>query len=183
MLYKKILLIGMLSFSLAACMDSSQNSATEALSKISATTITLEKINDIIVPPDPGAQVNVTIEGVDVDHNGIRDEVDRWIATKYSDKPNAIHALQMVARVSQKIIARNPKTKKIALIMMNENADTTACVNKKLEKEGVNASEYFYDNYLWTYNNNARLDRFKFVSALAGPIYRDGTDPIIICPY
>lgn len=49
-------------------------------------------INGIAVPPMPNSRENnATLLGVDVDQNGIRDDIDRMIAEAFGNKPKAHH--------------------------------------------------------------------------------------------
>ncbi|HFD14302.1 MAG TPA: hypothetical protein ENJ34_03265, partial [Epsilonproteobacteria bacterium] len=44
-------------------------------------------INGHVLPPEPDPKVNnATLLGVDVNHNGVRDDVERWIYETYKDK-------------------------------------------------------------------------------------------------
>ena len=190
MLKQNYLIILILTTSLAACGGGSPTPITQDSSKTqtgtgaaNTPTAAPEKINGIIVPSDPGSQKNSTVAGVDLDHNGIRDEIDRWIATKYGDKPGAIAALQMGVRVSQKLLTINPTNKESALAVIYENMDTGGCIGEKLRSERVNTDDYFDESYLRTYNTRSRIDEYKRVSELAGPIARDVSESIIKCPY
>ncbi len=44
------------------------------------------------LPPDPGPAGKKTLEGIDSDHDGVRDDVQRWIALTYpnSEKTRAV---------------------------------------------------------------------------------------------
>lgn len=48
-------------------------------------------------PPDPGAANDLTIEGVDSDGDGLRDDVQRWIALNYQDSEFEREALEQSA--------------------------------------------------------------------------------------
>ncbi len=45
------------------------------------------------LPPDLGSAGDATIEGVDVNDNGIRDDIERWIALTYPNSEKTRHAL------------------------------------------------------------------------------------------
>ena len=45
------------------------------------------------LPPDPGSAGDATIEGVDVNDNGIRDDIERWIALTYQSSEKTRQAL------------------------------------------------------------------------------------------
>ena len=100
---KSLLLLSLFAstLTLVACGGTSpvnQSNASAIDSPVSSNTPTLqpdEKINGIVVPPDPGSAKDLTVAGVNLDGNGIRDEIDRWIATKYWDKPGALDAIRV----------------------------------------------------------------------------------------
>jgi len=60
------------------------------------------------LPPDPGPAGQATLLGVDADGDGIRDDVARYIVSTYGDKPNAVNALNAVARTYQKMLQVPP---------------------------------------------------------------------------
>jgi hypothetical protein len=45
------------------------------------------------LPPDPGPAGDETIEGIDVNANGVRDDVERWIGLNYRDSEKTREAL------------------------------------------------------------------------------------------
>jgi len=71
-------------------------------------------INGYTLPPEPDPKINnATLLGVDSNHNGIRDDVERWIITHYAKDPKypktkTAIALQY-AKASQYIISHDPK--------------------------------------------------------------------------
>ena len=81
----------------------------------------MEVINGITVPPEPAPAINnATLAGVDVNNNGVRDDVERVIAAKLPISKNA--AANSYARTIQKgMIAptTDPSTAKKQLIAMN----------------------------------------------------------------
>lgn len=140
-------------------------------------------INGIAVPPDPGAAKDATIAGVDSDNNGIRDEIDRWIATKYGDKPGALEAIQMVARSDQLLLNSTPATQADAIYTVYQSFDVGACTYEKLDNEGVRSTALFNESMIRTYNTRARIDARKKIFASVGMILRSVTDSVIDCPY
>ncbi len=48
------------------------------------------------LPPDPGPAGDETIEGVDVNDNGIRDDIERWIGLNFRDSEKTRMALTQV---------------------------------------------------------------------------------------
>lgn len=50
------------------------------------------------LPPDPGAAGKATIDGVDADKDGVRDDVQRYIALNWGHSPLAVKSLTIVAQ-------------------------------------------------------------------------------------
>ena len=67
-----------------------------------------DSIADANLPPDPGEAGKATLLGIDVNNNGVRDDVERYIAFRFQGYPNAQKekAIAMqYARATQKILA------------------------------------------------------------------------------
>jgi len=56
------------------------------------------------LPPDPGDAGKKTLAGIDTDHDGVRDDVQRWIAIHYSNSEKTRAALKQKARALQAFI-------------------------------------------------------------------------------
>jgi len=80
-----------------------------AVAKIHATKLTLPDVMGTNLPPDPGEAADDTIEGVDANKNGIRDDVELAIFEKYpnSAKTRAVllqYALALQMEMTQEIV-------------------------------------------------------------------------------
>lgn len=53
------------------------------------------------LPPDPGEAGKLTIDGIDSDKDGVRDDVQRWIAENWGHSERAVAALTIVAQLKQ----------------------------------------------------------------------------------
>ncbi len=73
----------------------------EAVAKIHATKLTLDDVLGKNLPPDPGAEADKTIEGVDANQNGIRDDVELAIFNKYPNSAKTRAALLQYALALQ----------------------------------------------------------------------------------
>jgi hypothetical protein len=60
------------------------------------------------LPPDPGEAGKATLEGIDSDGDGIRDDIQRYIALTYPDSQKTRAALRQAAIALQKIILESP---------------------------------------------------------------------------
>jgi hypothetical protein len=60
------------------------------------------------LPPDPGEEGKATLEGIDADNDGIRDDIQRYIALTYADSQKTRASLRQAAIALQKIILESP---------------------------------------------------------------------------
>ncbi len=64
------------------------------------------------LPPDPGKAGEQTLEGVDSNHNGVRDDVERYIALHYANSGKTRAALVQYAQAMQtQMISSKDKVK------------------------------------------------------------------------
>ena len=153
---------------------SSSNSGSEYKSEPSTDAGNNSKniINGIVVPPDPGKNQNLTVAGVDTDHNGIRDEVDRWLATNYGKHPKLMASLQKKLRSSQKLLVSKPANSDEAMAIIYENFDVGFCTNKKMILEKVPSGPFFTGENLILLNTEARFQANRNIFLKAGGILR-----------
>jgi hypothetical protein len=60
------------------------------------------------LPPDPGEAGRATLEGIDSDGDGLRDDIQRYIALTYPGSQKTRAALRQAAIALQKIILGSP---------------------------------------------------------------------------
>ncbi len=80
-----------------------------AVAKIHATKLTLDDVMGKNLPPDPGALADKTVQGIDANQNGIRDDVELAVFKEYpnSAKTRAVllqYALALQMEVVQTLI-------------------------------------------------------------------------------
>jgi hypothetical protein len=111
---------------LAGCSDSGSSRTSAADSSASNTNQTAQLNTRIIDNEDltPG------LKGIDADHNGIRDDIDRLIAQKYSATPAMKKAAQQEARTLQR--GMETITRREALATGDESMRAGACTFKTL---------------------------------------------------
>jgi hypothetical protein len=56
------------------------------------------------LPPDPGAAGKATLEGIDSDNDGVRDDVQRWIVMSYPNSQKTREALRQLTVAQQRFI-------------------------------------------------------------------------------
>lgn len=98
------------------------------------------------LPPDPGSAANATLAGVDINNNGVRDEVERDLSSHIKD--DAAYALALKsAAISQASLVNPPTTRQQAL---QELSDMICVANGKaiygdstnyIEKQTFNTSD------------------------------------------
>ena len=73
------------------------------------------EVNDHTLPPEPDPQVNnSTLLGIDVNDNGVRDDVERWIYETYKDKhPIHIDIAMQAGRAYKKVLETPERAKEI----------------------------------------------------------------------
>ena len=73
----------------------------EQVAKIHATILTLDDVMGKNVPPDPGAEADKTVQGIDANENGIRDDVELAIFKEYPNSAKTRAVLLQYALVLQ----------------------------------------------------------------------------------
>lgn len=81
----------------------------EQVAKIHSSKLTLDDVMGKNLPPDPGAEADKTIAGIDANHNGIRDDVELAIFKEYSNsaKTRAVllqYALALQMEFTQPVV-------------------------------------------------------------------------------
>ena len=86
------------------------------LDNLTSNTVTLNiywEIDGHTLPPEPNKAINnSTLLGIDVNHNGVRDDVERWIYQNYKDK-HPIHIdIAMQAGRAYRLVLETPERAK-----------------------------------------------------------------------
>lgn len=113
-----------------------------------------EVINGITVPPEPAPSINnATLAGVDVNGNGVRDDVDRAIAVLYGGKEK-LPAGFLIAKSGQLILTKNNIT--------SVDVDSYSCAKLNLSE----VSSQALHNLI--FNTTARQAAYKKTLPRAG---------------
>ena len=135
-------------------------------------------INGHTLPPEPDKTVNdSTLLGVDVNGNGVRDDVERWIYEKYKDKhPIHIDIAMQAGRAYKKVLETPERAKEIH----DEVSAPMSCEayyqiyakyfnEPLLVKEDID-TEYFRNKIY--FNTKERMDAYdKYDTLLSGDTY------------
>ncbi len=122
------------------------------------------------------------LKGIDADNNGIRDDIDRLIAKKYSATPELKKAVEQEARSEQKFL--EVTTKQQVLIAGDEISRAVECVGNVVLRKGDAASEKLFlqigkDITALTRNTEERFRKYEKSSRLAGgSVFEQPKDPV-----
>jgi len=127
------------------------------------------------LPPEPDPKVNnSTLLGVDINDNGVRDDVERWIYNEYKDKhPIYIAIMTQAARASRKILI-DPEGEGRA--QENETSKVIDCITyyenyaeyfgeKNLLNERIELSHFWHVIYFNTKERNEKLELMSLVAS------------------
>jgi hypothetical protein len=147
---KKLLIFGILVLPilLSACGGAGNASSTAKT----------EMVNGITIPTAPDPNINAaTLEGVDSNNNGVRDDVERKIATALKDPAN-FEKMAAYAKAEEKLItAPTPATRADALKMLSESYCAMG-LSGTIEPNILN-NDVMAD----TQSRKDKIDKFNFV--------------------
>lgn len=148
---------------------------TEAqVAKIHATKLTMDDVMGKFLPPDPGSEADKTLEGVDVNENGIRDDVELAIFEKYPKSPKTRAALLQYALALQMEFTQPFINTAVADKIIGEESRAYGCIadslvpRKNPESERSDAqmnqidSFYYFVENLQINNQNRKQARKDF---------------------
>lgn len=133
-------------------------------------TTSQQTINGIAVPPAPDPVANnATLLGVDSNSNGVRDDVERQVATMYGANANQYAAALQVARSDQAYLAANGDPVKSTAATSNA-VIAGACIADKFNTEWLAGSKAI--DYLspLTFNTPERMAAYRATSAASTEI-------------
>ena len=127
-------------------------------------------------PPDPGEAGKKTLEGIDSDHDGLRDDLQRWIYARFPDEPKKRAALKQMAITFQRELMMNHDSKEMEEV--NQRSEKAiACLDDTFGDEN-NELEFVQAKALNTRERTRRyleVDRW-YDGMTLGPSYpSDGT--------
>ena len=121
-------------------------------------------IKRAVVVVDPGEEGKKTLLGIDVDNNGVRDDVQVWIESKFADKPNVKNAMLQRAKYMQLEIA-NADNKAESIKYSRKESDATSCLYTiATGMSGNDLSNLTKEIIKITYNTKARILAFKRIN-------------------
>jgi hypothetical protein len=91
------------------------------------------------LPPDPGAAGKLTIEGIDSDNDGVRDDVQRFIAENWGHSERVVKTLTLNAKTIQTaVIIGDSITREEAREKVKPMLDAGSCYILALDESVVN---------------------------------------------
>lgn len=100
----------------------------EQVAKIHATKLALDDVMGVNLPPDPGALADATIEGVDANQNGIRDDVELAIFKEYPNSAKTRAVLLQYALALQMEVVQSFVNKETVTEVVTEQSRADTCL-------------------------------------------------------
>ncbi len=100
--------------------------------KIHATKLTLKDVMGDNLPPDPGTEADKTIVGIDVNENGIRDDVELAVFKEYPNSAKTRAALLQYALALQMEVIQPMVNTTIVDKVIGEQSRADACIANSL---------------------------------------------------
>lgn len=162
--HKEQRLGGILGASLLIALGATVASADPGSARVNARSlpakISIESVPMIrspeLVPAAPGPESAATLTGVDSNRNGIRDDIERWIAQNYPDCARYRAALAQVALAAQRRMSMGELTQERARQLAVEEGGATACLAVESESCATASLEKFIQFSLLLQNTPER---------------------------
>jgi len=111
---------------------------------IHSTKITLDDVLGSNLPPDPGIEADETVEGIDANKNGIRDDVELAIFKAYPDSAKTRAALLQYVLALQMGITQNFINTDIATEISREVSRGSDCIGRSIPEGESSFDEYLF---------------------------------------
>ncbi|TJZ66378.1 carbohydrate-binding protein [Chitiniphilus eburneus] len=130
-----------------------------------------DTINGIKVPPDPGAAGRKTLAGIDADQDGVRDDVQRFLAQEVGKHPARFKYAMEMARISQQeVLAANGNDREKARTFSNQWGMASDCFDETYEptQDYEWRLTFFKKQNSLQYNTPERLDAYMKHDGMLG---------------
>lgn len=82
------------------------------------------------VPPDPGEAGKQTLEGIDSDNDGVRDDIQRYIVLNYFDSPAKVAGLRQYAKAVQRsLLSAGSGDRPLVVDNVQKEFDALSCLS------------------------------------------------------
>ena len=124
------------------------------------------------LPPDPGDAGKATLEGIDSDNDGVRDDVQRWIGMNAYPTESGRAALTQYAKAMQRLLISSDET--TAVEAAQATTDATACFQfiRWSDDDAIEILGFLKAEYLNTIERSQRYVEIQ--DWLSGHIYSLG---------
>lgn len=109
--------------------------------KIHDTKLTMDDVLGKNLPPDPGANADTTVVGIDANNNGIRDDVELAVFKKYPNSARTRAVLLQYALVLQKEITQLILNKNTATAIAEEDSRAYNCIGEIVSRNNNDIQE------------------------------------------
>lgn len=125
-----------------------------------------EVINGITVPPEPAPSINnATLAGVDVNGNGVRDDVERGIA-RASSNPQQFSKVMMLAKAYQIVLSAPTPSTRLEGLLIERIILCSTDSNYTSPPTLVETSDTSLESQI--FNTDQRKDKFYALRAVVG---------------
>lgn len=128
------------------------------------------------LPPHPGPAANATVAGVDSNNDGIRDDIEIFIAENYGYSERAVRALRAIARDVQRDLVDPPQTSDEAVARVNARR-AIACYVRTVDEELRRSKDPMMDVIAETVNTPQRFELFRRKEKLLAGRVSEAPDP------
>jgi len=105
--------------------------------KIHATKLTLDDVLGKNLPPDPGAEADKTVAGVDANKNGIRDDVELAIFKEYPNSAKTRAVLLQYALALQMEVVQPIVNKETVIAVAQDSGRAHLCVGEVTSRSDI----------------------------------------------
>lgn len=120
----------------------------EQVVKIHNTKLTMDDVMGNNLPPDPGAEADKTIQGIDANKNGIRDDVELAIFKAYPDSAKTRAVLLQYALALQMEVVQSIINEETVTAVAQDSGRAHLCVGDIVSRDDMNKfieiTEKFY---------------------------------------
>ncbi|MBK5215701.1 MAG: hypothetical protein JJE53_02760 [Candidatus Pacebacteria bacterium] len=113
--------------------------------KIHSTKLNMSDVLGDNLPPDPGVAADTTVEGVDFNKNGIRDDVEIAIFKEYPNSAKTRAVLLQYALALQTMTNQSFINNEIATAVIQEKSRSYSCIGEIVKRDDSN--KVIMDNY------------------------------------
>jgi hypothetical protein len=121
------------------------------------------------LPPDPGEAGKATLEGIDSDGDGLRDDIQRYIALTYPDSRKTRAALRQFALTLNKTTLESPDEES-ALRNTELEARASECLWYIHAEQSIQMSDLLMAEYLNTLDRSRAY--LEYNSKLGGNVFK-----------